>query len=104
MATMRAAGIERFGGEVRVLELEAPASPASDEVVISVRAAGVANWDEIVRVGVWDVGRQPPMALGVAAAGIVEAIGDDVSSVAPGDDVLDRKSTRLNSSHSQISY
>jgi NADPH:quinone reductase-like Zn-dependent oxidoreductase len=88
MATMQAAGIERFGGQVRVLELAAPASPASDEVVISVRAAGVANWDEIVRVGVWDVGRQPPMALGVAAAGIVEAIGDDVSNVAPGDDVL----------------
>lgn len=87
-ATMRAAGIERFGGEVRVLELAAPASPASDEVVISVRAAGVANWDEFVRTGQWDVGRQPPMALGVAAAGVVDAIGDDVSNVAPGDDVL----------------
>jgi NADPH:quinone reductase-like Zn-dependent oxidoreductase len=85
---MQAAGIERFGGEVRVLELAAPASPASDEVVISVRAAGVANWDEFVRTGDWDVGREPPMALGVAAAGIVEAIGEDVLNVAPGDDVL----------------
>jgi NADPH:quinone reductase-like Zn-dependent oxidoreductase len=85
---MQAAGIERFGGQVRVLELEAPAPPRSDEVVISVRAAGVANWDEIVRVGVWDVGRQPPMALGVAAAGVVEAIGEGVSNVAPGDEVL----------------
>jgi NADPH:quinone reductase-like Zn-dependent oxidoreductase len=85
---MQAAGIERFGGEVRVLELAAPASPAPDEVVISVRAAGVANWDEFVRTAQWDVGRQPPMALGVAAAGVVEAVGDDVSNVAPGDDVL----------------
>jgi NADPH:quinone reductase-like Zn-dependent oxidoreductase len=71
-----------------MLELAGPAPPASDEVVISVRAAGVANWDEFVRSGQWDVGRQPPMALGVAAAGVVEAIGDDVSNVAPDDEVL----------------
>ena len=85
---MRAAGIERFGGEVRLLELATPASPASDEVVISVRAAGVANWDEFVRSGPWDVGRQPPMALGVEAAGVVESIGDGVSTLATGDEVL----------------
>jgi NADPH:quinone reductase-like Zn-dependent oxidoreductase len=85
---MRAAGIERFGGEVRMLELAAPGSPAADEVVISVRAAGVANWDEFVRSGQWDVGRQPPLALGVEAAGVVESIGDDVLTLAPGDEVL----------------
>jgi hypothetical protein len=45
---MQAAGIDAFGGEVRVLKLAAPASPAPDEVVISVRAAGVGNWDEFV--------------------------------------------------------
>jgi NADPH:quinone reductase-like Zn-dependent oxidoreductase len=85
---MRAAGIERFGGEVRMLELAAPGPPAADEVVISVRAAGVANWDEFVRSGQWDVGRQPPLALGVEAAGVVESIGDDVLTLAPGDEVL----------------
>jgi NADPH:quinone reductase-like Zn-dependent oxidoreductase len=85
---MRAAGIEAFGGEVRVLELAAPGSPAPDEVVISVSAAGVANWDEFVRVGQWDVGRRPPMALGVEAAGVVAAVGEDVTSLAPGDEVL----------------
>jgi NADPH:quinone reductase-like Zn-dependent oxidoreductase len=85
---MQAAGIERFGGEVRMLELTAPGSPASDEVVISVRAAGVGNWDEIVRSGAWDVGRQPPLALGVEAAGVVESIGDGVLTFAPGDEVL----------------
>jgi NADPH:quinone reductase-like Zn-dependent oxidoreductase len=85
---MRAAGIERFGGEVRLLQLAAPGAPAPDEVVISVRAAGVANWDEFVRTGDWDVGRQPPMALGVEAAGVVESIGEDVSTLAPGDGVL----------------
>jgi len=85
---MTAAGIDAFGGEVQLLELAAPAPPAPDEVVISVRAAGVGNWDEIVRVGGWDVGRRPPLALGVEAAGVVAAVGEDVTSLAPGDEVL----------------
>src|SRR5438093_984491 len=67
---MQAAGIEAFGAEVRILDLPAPAPPAPDEVVISVHAAGVGNWDEIVRVGEWDVGRRPPLALGLEAAGV----------------------------------
>jgi NADPH:quinone reductase-like Zn-dependent oxidoreductase len=85
---MRAAGIETFGGEVQMLELAAPQSLAPDEVVVAVRAAGVGNWDEIVRVGGWDVGRQPPLVLGVEAAGVVVAVGEEVTSLAPGDAVL----------------
>ena len=85
---MQAAGIEAFGGEVRLLELAEPGPPAPDELVISVRAAGVANWDEIVRVGEWDVGRRPPLALGVEAAGVVVAVGEEVASFAAGDEVL----------------
>src|SRR5439155_4035546 len=88
MLRMKAAGINAFGGEVQLLELAAPSPPAPDEVVISVRAAGVGNWDEFVRVGGWDVGRRPPLALGVEAAGVVAAVGDDVTSLAPGDEVL----------------
>jgi hypothetical protein len=51
MRLMRAAGINAFGDDVRLLEPAAPASPAPDEVMISVHAAGVGDWDEIVRVG-----------------------------------------------------
>jgi NADPH:quinone reductase-like Zn-dependent oxidoreductase len=85
---MQAAGIESFGGEVRLLELDEPGPPAPDELVISVRAAGVANWDEFVRKGQWDVGRKPPLALGVEAAGVVLAVGDAVANFAPRDEVL----------------
>jgi NADPH:quinone reductase-like Zn-dependent oxidoreductase len=77
-----------FGADVRVLELAAPGSPAPDELVISVRATGVGNWDEIVRVGDWDVGRKPPLALGVEAAGVVAAVGEEVTSFALGDELL----------------
>src|SRR5512132_3871497 len=88
MRRMRAAGIDAFGADVRVLQLAAPGSPAPDELVILVRATGVGNWDEIVRVGDWDVGRKPPLALGVEAAGVVAAVGEDVTSLAAGDQVL----------------
>lgn len=85
---MRGAGIDAFGGELRMLELAVPKPPASDEVVIAVRAAGVGNWDEIVRTGGWDVGREPPLVLGVEAAGTVVAVGEEVTSFTPGDEVL----------------
>jgi NADPH:quinone reductase-like Zn-dependent oxidoreductase len=57
-------------------------------VIIAVRAAGVGNWDEIVRVGGWDVGRRPPLVLGVEAAGVVVAVGEEVTSLVRGDEVL----------------
>src|SRR6266566_1318763 len=68
---MRAAGVTELGGPVRALDLPDPLGPTTDGVLIEVFAAGVANWDEIVRAGGWDVGASPPMALGVAAAGVV---------------------------------
>ena len=57
-------------------------------MLIQVRAAGVGNWDEIARTGGWDVGRRPPMALGVEAAGVVTAVGSMVTEWAPGDEVM----------------
>ncbi|MGA6949315.1 MAG: zinc-binding dehydrogenase, partial [Solirubrobacterales bacterium] len=48
----------------------------------------VGNWEEFVRTGEWDVGRAPPMALGVEAAGTITAIGDSVEDWDPGDEVL----------------
>src|SRR5437588_9217163 len=65
-----------------------PRPLARDEVLIEVRAAGVGNWDEFVRTGGWDVGRRPPMALGVEAAGVVTAVGSRVTDWGPGDEVM----------------
>src|SRR5919108_538451 len=90
MRRMQAAGIEAFGSEVQMLELAAPGSPASDELVISVRAAGVGNWEEIVSVGEWDDGRlatitgdPPTPERGVTVADVyVEADGDRLAALA----------------------
>jgi NADPH:quinone reductase-like Zn-dependent oxidoreductase len=76
--SLRAAGIEAFGGEVTLLELPEPRPLEADEVLIEVRAAGIGNWEEFVRTGDWDVGGVPPLALGVEAAGEVVAIGPGV--------------------------
>jgi NADPH:quinone reductase-like Zn-dependent oxidoreductase len=85
---MRVAGIERFGGAVQTLEVAEPRALGEDEALIEVKAAGVGNWDDIVRMGDWEVGRAPPMALGVEAAGIIAALGHGVDRWSVGDDVL----------------
>ncbi|HEY9287436.1 MAG TPA: NADP-dependent oxidoreductase [Candidatus Dormibacteraeota bacterium] len=85
---MKAAGIREIGGQVQALELADPPNLKPDELVIEVRAASAANWDEIVRTGGWDVGIKPPMALGVSASGVVRAIGEGVRRFHVGDDVL----------------
>jgi NADPH:quinone reductase-like Zn-dependent oxidoreductase len=85
---MRVAGIEHFGGAVHTLEVAEPRALGQDEVLIEVKAAGVGNWDDIVRTGDWDVGRAPPMALGVEAAGVIAAVGHGVDGWSVGDDVL----------------
>jgi NADPH:quinone reductase-like Zn-dependent oxidoreductase len=85
---MKATGIDKFGAAVRLMTLPDPRPLAPDEVLIRVVAAGVGNWDEFVRVGDWDIGRKPPMALGVEAAGVITAIGEAVSRWSPGDEVM----------------
>jgi NADPH:quinone reductase-like Zn-dependent oxidoreductase len=85
---VRAAGIEAFGGEVKPLELQEPPPMKAGEVLIEVKAGGVANWDEFVRTGAWDVGRAPPLALGVEAAGEVVAVGPEVEWPAAGAGVM----------------
>jgi NADPH:quinone reductase-like Zn-dependent oxidoreductase len=72
---MRGAGIHAYRAQVALLELPEPPALEARQVVIEVKAAGVGNWDEIVRTGGWDVGRLPPLALGVEAAGHVVAVG-----------------------------
>ena len=84
---MRAAGVDRFGAEIRLLELPEPAAPRPGEVLLGVRACGMGNWDEFIRTGSWDTGTGPPMPLGVEAAGVIVAVGSGVHGFQPGDAV-----------------
>jgi NADPH:quinone reductase-like Zn-dependent oxidoreductase len=85
---MRVAGITALGRPVEMLEVDELASPAPDEVLLDVVAAGVGNWDELVRIGSWQLGGPAPMALGTEATGIVVAAGSHVAEVRAGDEVM----------------
>jgi len=82
------AGITALGQPVEILEVDEPAQPAADEVLIDVATAGIGNWDELVRIGSWQIGGPAPMALGTEAAGTVAAVGSGVTWVSEGDEVI----------------
>src|SRR4029453_14036480 len=86
--SLRAAGIEAFGDDVVCLELPGPPALEAGQVLIDVKAAGVGNWEEFVRTGGWDVGRVPPLALGVGAPGEVGGIAPEVEWPAAGAAVM----------------
>jgi NADPH:quinone reductase-like Zn-dependent oxidoreductase len=85
---MQVAGIRDLGGPIEVLHVPDPRPLAVDEVLIAVKAAGIGNWDEIVRTGGWHTDTSAPMALGVEAAGVIAAVGEDADGFQPGDEVL----------------
>lgn len=85
---MRVAGITALGEPVELLDVDEPATPEVDEVLIDVVAAGIGNWDELVRIGSWQIGGPPPMALGTEAAGTVAAVGSAVTELRMGDEVM----------------
>src|SRR5438552_17750599 len=84
---MRVAGITALGESVQIFEMDEPATPAADEVLIDVVAAGIGNWDELVRIGSWQIGGPAPMALGTDAARTVAAAGSCVAELRFGDEV-----------------
>ena len=78
---MRAAGITALGQPVEIFEVDELAMPAAGEVLIDVVAAGIGNWDDLVRIGSWRIGGPAPMALGTEAVGTVAAAGSGVAKL-----------------------
>jgi S-(hydroxymethyl)glutathione dehydrogenase/alcohol dehydrogenase len=62
------------------------AAPGRGEVAVDVAAAGVCHSDLHVVRGEWDV--PMPVVLGHEGSGIVSAVGEGVTSLAPGDHVV----------------
>src|SRR2546423_232735 len=85
---MRAAGITALGEPVEIFEVDELATPTAGEVLIDVVAAGIGNWDELVRIGSWQIGGPAPMALGTEASGTVAAVGSGVAELREGDEVM----------------
>jgi len=83
---MRAAVLEEFGRPLVVSEVEL-ADPRPGEVLVRLVACGVCHTDLYTASGV-DPSGYAPTVLGHEGAGVVERIGDGVSSLALGDHVV----------------
>src|SRR5437868_6129191 len=83
---VRAAVLEEFGQPLAVLELELE-EPHAGEVLVRLVACGVCHTDLYTASGA-DPSGYAPTVLGHEGAGVVEAVGDGVSSLAPGDHVV----------------
>jgi NADPH:quinone reductase-like Zn-dependent oxidoreductase len=86
---MRAVWIARAGGP-EVLEVrEAPdPAPGPGQVRVRVRAAGVNFAEVMARLGLYPDAPPIPCVVGYEAAGVVDALGEGVTSPAPGARVL----------------
>ena len=73
------------GEPVQVTEVLVP-EPGPGEALVRVQACGVCHTDLHYKMG--GIGDDFPYLLGHEAAGVVEAVGDDVTDVAPGDFVI----------------
>src|SRR5580704_4095248 len=83
---IRAAVLEEFGRALNVTELDL-AEPRGREVLVRLVACGVCHTDLYTASGV-DPSGYAPCVLGHEGAGVVERVGDRVSSVRPGDHVV----------------
>ena len=83
---MRAALLEEFGKPLVVQEVEL-AEPRAGEVLVRLAACGVCHTDLYTASGA-DPSGYAPTVLGHEGAGVVESVGEGVSTVAPGDHVV----------------
>ncbi len=83
---MRAAVLEEFGQPLAVQEVEL-AEPRAGEVLVRLVACGVCHTDLYTASGA-DPSGYAPTVLGHEGAGVVERVGADVTSLAPGDHVV----------------
>src|SRR5262252_10290237 len=83
---MRAAVLEEFGAPLVVRDVEL-AEPRAGEVLLRLVACGVCHTDLYTASGA-DPSGYAPTILGHEGAGVVEEVGEGVTSVAPGDHVV----------------
>ena len=83
---MRAAVLESFGEPLVVHEVDL-APPKKGEALVKIHACGVCHTDLYTASGA-DPSGYTPCVLGHEGAGVVESVGEAVTSVEPGDHVI----------------
>jgi NADPH:quinone reductase len=85
----RAWFVDRYGGPERLVLRERPDPlPGPGEVLIRTAAIGLNFADLFVRAGVYPRTPKPPFVPGMEISGTIEAVGDGVSDLAPGQRVV----------------
>ena len=98
---MKAARIRRFGPPSVITADDLPRPEAgAGQVLVRVKAAGVGNWDALIRAGKVKL-EPPPIILGSELSGIVEAIGDGVSEFEVGDQVYGATSEQWSGAYAE---
>ena len=82
---MKASLVRELGTGFELAEIEI-ADPIGREVLVEVKASGLCHSDELAANH--DLGYQPPMLLGHEVAGVVTAVGPDVTQFVLGDHVV----------------
>jgi S-(hydroxymethyl)glutathione dehydrogenase/alcohol dehydrogenase len=82
---MKAAVLSHIPGELEIDDVRVD-SPAANEVLVKVVASGLCHSDLHFMEGLWQT--RLPAVMGHEGAGVVEAVGEDVTYVKPGDHVI----------------
>jgi NADPH:quinone reductase-like Zn-dependent oxidoreductase len=98
---MKAARVLQFGPPSVITNVDLPRpEPAAGQLLVRVKAAGVGNWDALVREG--KIAQEPlPLILGYELSGIVEAIGAEVSGFKAGDEVYGATNEQLTGAYAE---
>jgi propanol-preferring alcohol dehydrogenase len=83
---MKAAVVRAFGKPLVIEDVPVP-TPGPGEILVKVKACGVCHTDLHAASGDWPVKPVPPFIPGHEAAGVVAALGPDVTGFKPGDAV-----------------
>jgi NADPH2:quinone reductase len=85
---MKAVLVRQFGGPevLKVEEIPTP-RPGAGQVLVRIHAAGVNPYDTYMRTGNYSIKPSLPYTPGSDGAGMVEAVGEGVRKVKPGDRV-----------------
>src|SRR5580692_11836810 len=89
---MKAIVVHKFGGpeELKLEEIPTP-KPATGQVLVRIYGAGVNPYDTYMRAGTYAVKPPLPYTSGSDGAGVIEAVGDGVRKVKPGERVYTAK-------------
>jgi NADPH:quinone reductase-like Zn-dependent oxidoreductase len=99
---VKAVRIHGFGSP-EVISLDDVPKPeaGNGEVVVQVKAAGVAPWDALIRSGKSALSHQLPLILGSDLSGVVDSIGAGVKDLQVGDEVFGVTNERFTGAYAE---